>query len=133
LGKLILLLILAFGVSLYLPQTRPMVLDTLAPVLNPVLEWQTTGELNRISRDLAGMNRRGEKLPAPGEQFLNWMERNYQEGGRTDSWDNPYTLRIWADSLGVLSRGPDLELGTADDLLVTQSIEGGRGRSRRRR
>ena len=52
LGKIIILLALALGAALYFPQSRPVVLDTFAPVINPVLRWQTNGELNQILREL---------------------------------------------------------------------------------
>jgi len=129
LGKFLLFLLLGLGAALYFPQTRPVVLDTLAPVLNPILTWQTKGEMAQITRELQMINREGQALPEPGEDFQAWMGRNFQGGDREDSWGNPYTLVTWPDSVGVVSKGPDLEIHTPDDILETALIP----RQRRRR
>ena len=128
-GKLVLFLLLALGAALYFPQTRPVVLDTLAPVLNPILTWQTKGEMAQITRELQMINREGQALPEPGEDFRAWMGRNFQGGDREDSWGIPYSLTTWPDSVGVVSKGPDLEINTPDDILETALIP----RQRRRR
>lgn len=122
-GKLFLLLVLAFGASLYFPQTRPVVLDMLAPVLNPALTWQTKGEMNQIARELQTMNREGQILPAPGRAFQDWIGRHFQGGSQEDAWGTPYTLRVWADSVGIVSNGPDLEINTPDDVVATALIQ----------
>lgn len=128
-GKLFVVLLLALGAALYFPSTRPVVLDTLAPVLNPVLTWQTRSEMSQIARELQMINREGQALPQPGEEFMAWMGRHYQGGSSEDGWGNPYTLLIWPDSVGILSRGPDLEINTPDDVMETALIP----RQRRRR
>ncbi len=128
-GKLFLILVLLFGASLYFPQTRPVVLDWLAPVINPALTWQTRGEMRQITRELQMLNREGQILPTPGQDFSEWMARNFQGGSSRDAWGNEYSLVVWPDSLGVLSRGPDLELSTKDDMLESVRIP----RQRRRR
>jgi hypothetical protein len=48
------------------------------------------------------------------------MERNYEIGGDTDAWSNLYFFRSWPDSFGIVSAGRDLEIETADDLIVTR-------------
>ena len=122
-GKLFVLLILGLGAALYFPQTRPVVLDTLAPVLNPVLVWQTKGEMDHIVRELLSLNRQGQTLPASGDSFQDWMRRSFQGGSLEDAWGVPYTLRVWTDSVGVVSNGPDLEIGTTDDVMQTALIQ----------
>ena len=62
LAKFVILLLILFGASLYFPQTRPVVVDTINPVLNPVLIWQTKGEMNRIGRELETLQREGNDL-----------------------------------------------------------------------
>jgi hypothetical protein len=128
-GKIILILILLFGASLYFPRTRPVVLDTLAPVLNPGLEWQSRNEMREILRALRVRNQAGRELPARGRSFLVWMEAQYPGGRGMDAWGTPYSLKTWADSIGIASNGPDLEINTADDFVETTRIE----RQRRRR
>lgn len=128
-GKFILLLILALGAGFYFPSTRPVLVDTFAPVINPALSWQTRGEMGQITRKLQFINREGQLLPTPGADFDDWMVRNFQGGSGRDAWGNDYSLVTWPDSVGVVSRGPDLELGTEDDILHTARIQ----RQRRRR
>jgi hypothetical protein len=122
-GKLILILVLLFGAGMYFPQTRPVLLDLLNPLLRPVFIWQTKSELDKIVRELSTMDREGRRLPQPGEEFHRWMERNFQGGSFQDSWGASYTLKVWLDSLAVVSSGPDMELGTPDDIVRTTEIQ----------
>lgn len=119
-----------FGAALYFPKTREAILDFLAPAMNPVLTWQTRGEMSQIARELQTINRQGGNLPAEGEHFAQWLTRNFQGGSSLDAWGNAYTLRIWRDSVGVISRGPDLTLNTADDVVRTERIQSQRNRRR---
>ena len=57
------------------------------------------------------------------------MEAQYPGGRGIDAWGTPYSLKLWTDSIGIVSNGPDLEVNTTDDLLETTRIE----RQRRRR
>lgn len=129
LGKIFLLTAILLGAGLYFPSTRPTVMDVLAPVINPALIWQTRGEMAQITRELQMINRQGQSLPAPGQDFSEWMVRNFQGGSSRDSWGNEYSLIIWPDSIAIVSRGPDLEIATPDDVIETARIQ----RQRRRR
>lgn len=128
-GKVILIILILLGAALYYPQTRPVVVDMFAPVINPVLTWQTKGEMDRVGRELQTLNREGGTLPAPGAGFQSWMDRNFVGGARSDAWGTLYTLRVWGDSIGIVSNGPDLEIGTPDDIVQSVVIQ----RRRRRR
>ena len=114
--KLFIFLAILLGAALYFPRTRPVVLEYLAPVMNPVLTWQTNGEMDRISRELESIHDQGGDLPTPGARFQGWMERRFLGGSRTDAWGVEYTLKYWRDSIGIISNGPDQEIGTADDI-----------------
>jgi hypothetical protein len=122
-GKLILILVLLFGAGMYFPQTRPVLLDLLNPLLRPVFIWQTNSALDKIVRELSNMDREGRRLPLPGQEFQRWMERSFQGGSFQDSWGSSYTLEVWLDSLAVVSSGPDMELGTPDDIIRTTEIQ----------
>lgn len=128
-GKIILILLVLLGAALYFPQTRPVVVEFLGPVINPVLTWQTKGEMNRLGRELQTQNREGGNLPAPGVEFQNWMNRNFLGGAMEDAWGVEYSLRVWRDSVNIVSNGPDMEVGTADDITHPVAIQ--RQRSRR--
>ncbi|MFO8172936.1 MAG: hypothetical protein R6T96_01540, partial [Longimicrobiales bacterium] len=105
LGKIFVLTAILLGAGLYFPSTRPTILDVLAPVINPALIWQTRGEMAQITRELQMINRQGQSLPAPGQDFSEWMVRNFQGGSSRDSWGNEYSLVTWPDSIAIVSRG----------------------------
>jgi len=128
-AKVVIGLLILLGAAAYFPKTRPVVVDTLGPVMNPVLTWQTKGEMNRLGRELQTVNREGGNLPIPGADFHNWMNRHFLGGATTDAWGVDYTMRTWRDSIGIVSNGPDLEIGTTDDIVQTLIIQ--RQRSRR--
>ena len=121
--KVVFLLLILLGASLYFPQTRPVVLEFIAPVMNPVLTWQTKGEMDRIGRQLQTRNREGGDLPAPGLAFQAWMKRRFLGRARSDAWGTDYTMKVWRDSVGIVSNGPDLEIGTPDDIVLTAVIQ----------
>jgi hypothetical protein len=123
LGKFFLMLVLGFGAALYFPQTRPVVLDLLNPLLRPVFVWQTKAEMDKIVRELGTMDREGQRLPQPGQEFQMWMERSFQGGSLLDSWGSPYTLTLRIDSLALTSPGPDMVIGTPDDIVRTVEIQ----------
>ena len=127
-GKFFILLILLLGAAFSFPQTRPYMLDALAPALNPMLTWQTRGEIAQINRELQALHRSGQSLPGQGEEFQRWMLQNFQGGSSLDAWGNTYILKRWTDSIGVVSRGPDMEINTPDDIVETIPILRGRGR-----
>ncbi len=121
-GKILILLILLAGAAFYHPQTRPFMLEFLDPVVTPLLRWQTGREMEEIARELALIVREGQKLPTRGRDFQEWLDRNFHGGSSLDSWGNIYELRTWPDSFGIVSRGPDQEIGTPDDLMTTQIL-----------
>jgi len=114
--KIILFILVLFGAALYAPQTRPVVLETLAPIINPILRWQTSGEMGRIVRELQARIEQGSSLPAPGEAFQGWMDRHFVGGASIDAWGGDYTLQVRRESVVLVSNGPDGEDGTPDDL-----------------
>ena len=124
--KALFFLLILLGAALYFPQTRPVLVEFLAPVMNPVLTWQTHGEMDHISRELETIHRQGGDLPAPGAAFQGWMERRFMGGSRTDAWGVNYTLKLWRDSICVVSNGPDQEIGTSDDISHRVDIPWGR-------
>ena len=118
-AKVLILLLVLLGALLYFPRTRPVVLDTLGPVVNPVLTWQTKGEMDRIGRELETLSRQGSDLPTPGDSFQNWMSKTFMGGAKTDAWGMVYTMKVWRDSIGIASNGPDMEMDTPDDIILT--------------
>jgi hypothetical protein len=114
--KIVFILLILLGAALYFPQTRPTVTRYLAPVINPVLTWQTRGEMGQISRELETLHSQGSNIPTPGAAFQRWIDRRFMGGSKTDGWGNDYTLKVWRDSIGIISSGPDKTLDTSDDI-----------------
>ncbi len=127
--KIILIVACLIGAAAYFPKTRPVVLDTLAPVINPALGWQSKNEMKEILRHLRTRNQAGRELPSRGREFSSFMGQYFPGGQGKDAWGTPYALKTWPDSVGIVSYGPDMEVNTPDDLLQTTPIE----RQRRRR
>lgn len=122
--KVVFAFLVALGAALYFPSSRAVLLDTVAPVLNPALGWATRGEMRAMARDLEQRVNTGRPIPGNRQEFETWLENNYQAGdSRTDSWGNLYSLERWTDSFAVVSPGPDGELGSGDDIRVIQLIE----------
>lgn len=118
--KFVVYILIALGAALYFPQSRAVVMGYAAPVINPVLRWSTTNEMERIVGDLENEAQTRSWIPEPGEEFQDWMARNYQgEDSRLDSWDRPYVLDIGRREFRLLSLGPDGERATADDIVIT--------------
>jgi hypothetical protein len=98
-------------------------MEVLGPVIHPVLTWQTKGEMDRIARELETLNRQGSNIPTPGASFQNWMERRFMGGANKDAWGVNYSVKVWRDSVGIVSNGPDREVDTADDLVHRLSFK----------
>ncbi len=119
-GKMIIVVICAFGAALYLPNSRARIIHYLDPVIAPFMDWSTKNEMESIAGDLSSDSRTGRPIPERPREFVQWLERNYEVGADTDAWGNPYSFMSWPDSFGIVSNGRDLEYDTADDLIVTR-------------
>lgn len=128
-GKLLLLIVLALGLGLTFPESRAVILEHSAPLLDPAYAWMTNQELAQIVEDLEVHQESRGGLPAGRGEFDEWMEERYpQVGSREDGWGSHYRLEVTGESFRVISAGPSGEFGTDDDL----SLQGARDpRSRR--
>ena len=115
--KIFLLLALALGVALYIPESRARIWEVVKPVTYPFLGWITQGELDRIATDLVDYEDKYFKFPEARE-FDEWMDERYADPNLTrDAWNTPYRLRAGSrTTYYVISAGPDQEFGTDDDL-----------------
>ena len=116
-AKVVVVAVLLFLASLSIPQTRPTVMAYSEPALYPVLLWMSKSEMERIGGHLTSFENQYYKLPTSPAKFPDWMARVLKEDKeRIDAWGTEYRLRIWPDSLAVVSAGPDREHGTDDDI-----------------
>lgn len=119
-GKIFLLIILAFVAAMYFPDSRAAILDRAGPVVNPILEMSTEREMNRIANDLKAYQRENfERLPSE-RQFRTWIDDQYSGDGGLDAWGTPYEYQLERDQIELRSYGPDGLRGTSDDLVATR-------------
>jgi hypothetical protein len=128
-GRLFLLLVVALGVGLYVPESRARILDVAGPMANPAYRWMSHQQMNQIVTDLEVVVGTGARLPVAHGEFDRWLDQRYrQPRSRHDAWGVRYQLRPRGDSFDVVSAGPDQEFGTQDDLVRTGSMAPSRSR-----
>jgi hypothetical protein len=117
-GRLILLIILGFSAAYYFPDSRQVMLEAGAPLMAPVTRWMTKEEMSQIGRDVVAYEQNTGQLP-DRRGWLEWLEWRYTLAeSKEDPWGTTYELRVWADSVGVVSYGPDRTRSTEDDFHV---------------
>lgn len=127
--RLVLLIILGFVVTYYFPDSRTMLVEVSKPLWVPVVKWDVREEMKQVGRDVANYETNTGRLPER-RRWLEWLDYRYATNQLTkDAWGNTYELRVWSDSVGILSYGPDRTRSTEDDFVVATP----RQRPRRRR
>lgn len=122
--KYVFYLLIVLGAALYFPQSRAVITDFVEPVLTPILRSSTQDEMERIVGDLETELQTGFNLPSRGQGFQDWLRKNYQgSSSREDSWGGEYILQVRRRTFRVVSAGPDREMGTLDDIVVTGQLE----------
>jgi hypothetical protein len=116
LNRLILLILLGLCVWYYFPETRSVLRDAAAPVLVPIATWSAQEEMSQIGRNVVEHERLTGELPV-GAAWLEWLDFRYAaEDFWTDPWGSVYQLEARADSVAIISFGPDRVRGTDDDV-----------------
>ncbi len=118
LGKIILLVVLALGISLAVPSTRAIVMEKAAPVMNGVKAKLVPSRLETMADQLEVRVSRGEGFPSSWES---WLRREYS-GVPEDPWGSFYYLQVSRRSFTVGSMGPDGVEGNEDDMTVTRQL-----------
>ena len=123
-SRLILLVILGIVAAFCFPDSRAMLMDKGAPVINPFLRMATGSEMDKVASDL--MNYRMENFGRlPGRrQFPTWLDDQYSGGANRDSWGNAYEYTLRRRDFELRSYGPDRIRGTGDDIVVTRDFAG---------
>jgi hypothetical protein len=122
-GRLFLLLLVAFGIALYVPESRAAIVEVAHPLANPAYRWMSHQQMNQIVDDLQIVVNTGARVPIARGEFDNWLDGRYKQSrSREDAWGTRYQFRVRGSSFDVLSAGPDLEFGTDDDLVRTGSM-----------
>lgn len=127
--RLILLVILWVVTTSYFPDSRQWIKDNTEFAWVPVVKWNTEEEMKQVGRDVVAHEANTGRLP-DRRDWIPWLDYRYSSDElKMDAWGSTYELRVWADSVGIVSYGPDRTRGTEDDFTVATPRE----RPRRRR
>ncbi|MDA0311205.1 MAG: hypothetical protein O2992_03705 [Gemmatimonadetes bacterium] len=127
-SRVILLVLLGVVAAYYFPDSRQMLIEVAQPILVPVEKWSTQEEMSQVGRNVIEHERLTGQLP-DRRSWLAWLDYRYPtEDLKRDPWDTVYQLKVWADSIGIVSYGPDLTGFTEDDFQVVVPRQRARGR-----
>lgn len=124
-----LLLLIVFGVvaAYYFPDSREVMIRVAQPVLAPAIKWSTKEEMAQVGRNVIEHERLTGQIP-DRRSWLGWLDYRYSSDDlRQDPWGSVYQLRVFADSVAIISYGADRTRATEDDFQVVTPRE----RSRR--
>ena len=120
LGKLFMLLLVAFAIGMAVPSTRATMMEKAKPVMDDVRARLVPRRLEAMADQLEARIGRGETYPGNWEA---WLERDFSSIPR-DPWDAYYYLQTNRTGFTVGSAGPDGQPNTADDITVTRRLPG---------
>ncbi len=118
-SRVVLMIILGLSAALYFPDSRQVIINGAMPVLTPILTRAANNEMRQISDELLGYDQGGRALPSR-RLWLKWLNDNYPGELSVDPWGGVYQYYPWADSLALISYGPDKERGTEDDVRLVR-------------
>lgn len=118
-SRVVLMIILGVSAAMYFPDSRQAIIDRVMPVLKPILTRAANNEMRTISDELLEYDQIGRPLPSRRE-WLRWLNENYPGEHSVDPWGNVYQFYPWADSLAIISYGPDKERRTDDDIRLVR-------------
>ena len=84
-----------------------------------MVEWNAKQEMLQVGQDVVNEEVKTGQLPDQ-RRWLQWLDYRYaMDDMKQDPWGSTYQLKVWADSIAILSYGPDRTRNTADDFHVT--------------
>ncbi len=118
-ARLVLVGVLCLLAWYYVPESRSVLEGAGASLMEPVNRWDAREEMRRIGRNVVAHERLTGRLPDADSAWVEWLAQRYGgDGAERDGWGSTYRLVVWADSVGIVSPGPDREVDTEDDLQV---------------
>lgn len=123
-GKILLVLLVAFMAALYFESSRAVIAEKAQPLLDPYFVMATRSEMEKIAQDLQLFERDNFGRLPDRRAFPDWVDRQYTPGGTVDSWGTPYEYTLARDSFHLRSLGPDMVRGTEDDILEARPRTG---------
>lgn len=118
-GKLIMIIILAFAIGVTVPKTRAMMEAQAKPLIDKVKAKVVPGRLKAMADELAVRINRGEPYPA---SWTSWLDRDFT-GDPQDPWGHDYYMKRTRDGFTVGSMGPDGIAGNADDIKLKRDLK----------
>ncbi len=117
-ARLVLMVVLGLVAAFYFTDSRAVMMDIAEPVIVPVARWSTSAEMRQVGENVLEHERLTGKLP-DRRTWLGWLDYRYSSDDlRQDPWGSMYQLRVWADSVAIVSWGPDAMSSTEDDFQV---------------
>ncbi len=117
-ARLVLMVVLGLVAAFYFPDSRAVMMDIAEPVIVPVERWSTSAEMRQVGENVLEHERLTGKLP-DRRTWVGWLDYRYlSDDLRQDPWGSMYQLRVWADSVAIVSWGPDATSSTEDDFQV---------------
>ena len=104
----------------------------MSPVLHPYRRLKTRTEISRVMTELIHARNLGYRRPDPAD-FQEFIAQQVEDEDGLDYWGSPYIAVPRADSLAVVSAGPDLQYYTEDDIVLEIRYGGPPRQIRRRR
>ena len=121
--RLLLLILLGFAVTYYFPESRVMLDEAARPLVNRVVIWVAQDEMASIGAAVVEHEVLTGELP-DRRDWQGWLDWRYQSADAVqDPWGRTYQIRAWADSVAIISYGPDGERNTDDDFQVVTPRE----------
>ena len=127
-ARLILLIIFGFVAVYYFPDSRQAMENAARPLMAPLIRWDTKAEMAVVAGNVLDHERLNGELP-DRRNWSGWLDWRYPgDEMKQDPWGSQYQLRVWADSVAIVSIGVDRANATEDDFSVVAPRERGRRR-----
>ena len=129
-ARLILLIVFGVVATYYFPDSRQAMENAAAPILAPLIRWDTKAEMAVLVGNVLDHERLTGALP-DRRNWSGWLDWRYSGTEmKQDPWGSRYQLQVWADSVAIVSLGPDRTRSTEDDFSVVEPRERRGRRSR---
>jgi len=117
-ARLLLLIVLGVVAAYYFPDSRQAIENAAAPLIAPIVKWTAEGEMAQVGQNVVRHETFSGKLP-DRRDWSGWLDWRYTtDDFKEDPWGSRYQLRVWADSVAIISLGPDRTRSTEDDFRV---------------
>ena len=123
-GRLLfLVIVLGVVAAYYFPDSRQAIENAADPLIAPIVKWSAKGEMAQVGRNVVEHEAFMGALP-DRRNWSGWLDWRYAvDDYKEDPWGSRYQLRVWADSVPIISLGPDRTRSTEDDFSVVSPRE----------